>query len=97
MKTAQPALEAVPRELEDVGRTLGLAPLIVDEVYRILGELKQTGVAILLVEQNALLALHLADRAYVMDSGRIVHRGPAAELSADRNRIRTLMGLDATG
>lgn len=75
----------------------GLAPLIVDEVYRILGELKQTGVAILLVEQNALLALHLADRAYVMDSGRIVHRGPAAELSADRNRIRTLMGLDATG
>ena len=58
-------------------------------------ELKATGVAILLVEQNALLALHIADRAYVMDSGRIVHGGPAAELAADRNRIRTLMGLDA--
>ena len=74
----------------------GLAPLIVEDVYRILRELKQTGVAILLVEQNALLALHIADRAYVMDSGRIVHEGPAAELAADRNRIRTLMGLDAT-
>jgi branched-chain amino acid transport system ATP-binding protein len=73
----------------------GLAPLIVEDVYRILRELKATGVAILLVEQNALLALHIADRAYVMDSGRIVHGGPAAELAADRNRIRTLMGLDA--
>ena len=73
----------------------GLAPLIVEDVYRILRELKQTGVAILLVEQNALLALHIADRAYVMDSGRIVHEGPAAELAADRSRIRTLMGLDA--
>ena len=51
----------------------GLAPLIVEEVYRILGEPEQTGVAILIVEQNALLALKLADRAYVLDSGRIVH------------------------
>lgn len=72
----------------------GLAPLIVEDVYRILVDLKNAGVAILLVEQNALLALKIADRAYVLDSGRVVHEGPAAELAADRDRIRTLMGLD---
>jgi branched-chain amino acid transport system ATP-binding protein len=47
----------------------------------------------LLVEQNALLALKFADRAYVMDGGRIVYEGDAAHLRADRDRIRTLMGL----
>ncbi len=88
------ALVANPHLLLVDEPSQGLAPLIVEDVYRILGELKQTGVAILIVEQNALLALKIADRAYVMDSGRIVHSGPAAELAADRDRIRTLMGLD---
>jgi branched-chain amino acid transport system ATP-binding protein len=88
------ALVANPRLLLIDEPSQGLAPLVVEEVYRILGELKQTGVAILLVEQNALLALRIADRAYVLDGGRIVHRGPAAELAADRARIRTLMGLE---
>jgi branched-chain amino acid transport system ATP-binding protein len=73
----------------------GLAPLIVEEVYRILAELKRMGTAILLVEQNALLALKVADRAYVLDSGRIVYDGAAAELLADQARVRTLMGMDA--
>jgi len=71
----------------------GLAPLIVEEVYRILEEMKAHGVSILLVEQNALLALKIADRAYVMDDGRIVYEGDAAQLAQDRDRIRTLMGL----
>jgi branched-chain amino acid transport system ATP-binding protein len=71
----------------------GLAPLIVEEVYRILEEMKAHGVSILLVEQNALLALKIADRAYVMDDGRIVYEGDAEQLSRDRDRIRTLMGL----
>lgn len=71
----------------------GLAPLIVEEVYRILEEMKSHGVSILLVEQNALLALKIADRAYVMDDGRIVYEGDAAQLSRDKDRIRTLMGL----
>jgi branched-chain amino acid transport system ATP-binding protein len=71
----------------------GLAPLIVEEVYRILEEMKSHGVSILLVEQNALLALKIADRAYVMDDGRIVYEGDAEQLSRDRDRIRTLMGL----
>jgi len=73
----------------------GLAPLIVEEVYRILAALKARGVAIVLVEQNALLALKIADRAYVMEAGRIVYRGEAAELLSDRKRIADLMGLTA--
>jgi len=92
------ALVANPRLLLVDEPSQGLAPLIVEDVYRILGELKRTGHAILLVEQNALLALRIADRAYVLDAGRVVHAGPAAELAADQARIRTLMGLDvATG
>jgi branched-chain amino acid transport system ATP-binding protein len=74
----------------------GLAPLIVEEVYRILGELKERGVAIVLVEQNALLALKIADRAYVMDGGRIVYEGEAAVLRQDRRRVADLMGLTSS-
>ena len=90
------ALVSNPRLLLVDEPSQGLAPLIVEEVYRILSELKATGVSILLVEQNALLALKIADRAYVLDSGRIVHEGAAAELAADQNRIRTLMGLEVS-
>ena len=71
----------------------GLAPMIVEDVYRILAEMKARGVSILLVEQNALLALKFADRAYVMDGGRIVYAGDAHSLREDTDRIRTLMGL----
>ena len=88
------ALVANPHLLLVDEPSQGLAPLVVEDVYRILGELKATGVAILLVEQNALLALKISDRAYVLDSGRIVHEGGAAELAADRDRIRSLMGLE---
>ena len=88
------ALVSNPRLLLVDEPSQGLAPLVVEELYRMLGELKQTGVAILLVEQNALLALRLADRAYVLDSGRVVHAGSAAELAADQTRIRARMGLE---
>jgi len=88
------ALVANPRLILVDEPSQGLAPLVVEDVYRILTELKKSGVAILLVEQNALLALKIADRAYVLDSGQLVHEGPAAELAGDRDRIRSLMGME---
>jgi branched-chain amino acid transport system ATP-binding protein len=87
------ALVSNPRLLLVDEPSQGLAPLVVEDVYRILSELKAHGVAILLVEQNALLALKIADRAYVLDSGKLVYSGSGAELAGDRERIRMLMGL----
>jgi branched-chain amino acid transport system ATP-binding protein len=63
--------------------SLGLAPKIVSVVFEIIGELKQAGVTILLVEQNVKKSLAVADRAYVMELGLIVKSGPAAELADD--------------
>jgi branched-chain amino acid transport system ATP-binding protein len=71
----------------------GLAPIVVIDLYRTLEELKAHGVSILLVEQNALLALKISSRAYVLDDGRVVYDGPSADLVNDRERVRTLMGL----
>jgi branched-chain amino acid transport system ATP-binding protein len=70
----------------------GLAPRIVQEVLRTIRRLKAEGVAVLLVEQNALTALSIADRVYVMDRGTIVHAGPAADLLADQTMRRRLLG-----
>ncbi|HTU69806.1 MAG TPA: ABC transporter ATP-binding protein [Candidatus Baltobacteraceae bacterium] len=89
------ALVANPQLMLVDEASQGLAPLIVEDVYRILAELKARGVAIVLVEQNALLALKIADRAYVIDAGRVVYQGGASELLQDRNRIADLMGLTA--
>jgi len=89
------ALVANPRLLLVDEPSQGLAPLIVEDVYAILSELRARGTSILLVEQNALLALKVAHRAYVLDSGRVVYSGDARELAADRARVRTLMGLEA--
>ncbi len=87
------ALVSNPRLMLVDDPSQGLAPIIVEEVYRILVELKSRGVAIVLVEQNALLALRIADRAYCMDAGRIVYCGGAAELLHDEKRVADLMGL----
>ena len=71
----------------------GLAPIIVIELYKTIEELRDAGVSILLVEQNALLALKVSQRAYVIDDGRVVYEGPPDQLLADKARIGTLMGL----
>jgi branched-chain amino acid transport system ATP-binding protein len=71
----------------------GLAPKIVQDVLRTVRRLKEAGVASLLVEQNALAALEVADRAYVMDRGRIVHEGPARELLDNASMRRRLIGI----
>ena len=63
--------------------SLGLAPLIVKEILRVSAELRNHGMTILIVEQNARAALELADRVYVMESGETVLEGPADELAAD--------------
>jgi branched-chain amino acid transport system ATP-binding protein len=63
--------------------TEGLAPLLVQEVGRVIGQLKAAGLPILLVEQNLALALSVADHVHVLSRGRIVHSGPPAELRED--------------
>ncbi|RZU46807.1 amino acid/amide ABC transporter ATP-binding protein 2 (HAAT family) [Fluviicoccus keumensis] len=67
--------------------SMGLAPLMVEKIFATIAEVTADGVAVLLVEQNARAALKLAQRAYVMESGRITLEGPAAELAADA-RVR---------
>jgi branched-chain amino acid transport system ATP-binding protein len=73
----------------------GLAPLIVREVFRVIAQMRQDGIAILLVEQNARMSLEIADHAYVLDGGSIVYSGPAAELAADAARVQALAGASA--
>jgi branched-chain amino acid transport system ATP-binding protein len=77
------ALMAKPRLLLLDEPSLGLAPLIVREVFKIIGSLRALGVSILLVEQNARAALQTADFGYVLETGQIVHSGPAADLMHD--------------
>jgi branched-chain amino acid transport system ATP-binding protein len=60
--------------------SMGLAPILVEEIFDIIGEINRQGVSILLVEQNAAMALSVADRAYVLETGRVVLEGPAQEV-----------------
>ncbi len=87
------ALMAKPRLLMLDEPSLGLAPLIIKEIFRIIAELRQTGVAILLVEQNARAALHVADYGYVLETGEVSLAGPSAELAADPRVIESYLGL----
>jgi len=73
----------------------GLAPLIVREVFRVVTKMRDEGISVLLVEQNARLTLEIADHAYVLDDGRIVYSGSARELAADEGRVRALTGASA--
>jgi len=73
----------------------GLAPLVVREVFRIIVRMREEGISILLVEQNARMSLEIADHAYVLDDGAVVYSGPAAELAADEARVRALAGASA--
>ncbi|MGI4850283.1 MAG: ABC transporter ATP-binding protein [Janthinobacterium lividum] len=87
------ALMAKPSLLMLDEPSLGLAPLITKEIYRIIVGLRATGVAILLVEQNARAALQVADYAYVLETGDITLEGPASDLLHDRKVIDTYLGL----
>jgi branched-chain amino acid transport system ATP-binding protein len=86
------AIMGQPRMLMLDEPSLGLAPLIVRELFKILEQLRETGVSILLVEQNATAALALADYAYVLETGDLVLEGPAAELASDPRVAQTYLG-----
>ena len=73
----------------------GLAPLIVQEVFRVVAAARDEGISVLLVEQNVRAAVAVADRAYVLDDGRIVYSGAAAEFAKDEERVRALAGASA--
>ena len=87
------ALMAKPKLLMLDEPSLGLAPLIIKEIFRIISELKETGVAILLVEQNARAALQIADYGYVLETGEVSLAGPSKELAADQRVIDAYLGL----
>ncbi|MEZ5610500.1 MAG: ABC transporter ATP-binding protein [Rhodocyclaceae bacterium] len=87
------ALMARPRLLMLDEPSLGLAPLIVREIFRIIAELRRRGVSILLVEQNARAALQVADYAYVLETGSVAMEGPARTLADDPRVIETYLGL----
>ncbi|RIH82527.1 High-affinity branched-chain amino acid transport ATP-binding protein LivF [Meiothermus luteus] len=87
------ALMARPRLLLLDEPSLGLAPLIVQEIFRILGELKAQRVTILVVEQNARMALKLADRGYVLEAGELVMEGRGSELLYDPRVIESYLGI----
>lgn len=91
------ALMAEPRLILIDEPSLGLAPMMVDEVFALLARLRTAGTALLVVEQNARAALGLADTAYVMEDGRIVLEGPAAELSANEDVREFYLGMSAGG
>ncbi|MBN8942621.1 MAG: ABC transporter ATP-binding protein [Rhizobiales bacterium] len=87
------ALMSRPRLLMLDEPSLGLAPRIVADIFTVIADLRATGVAILLVEQNARAALNAADRAYVMELGRISLEGPSAELARDPRIAESYLGL----
>jgi branched-chain amino acid transport system ATP-binding protein len=87
------ALMARPRLLMLDEPSLGLAPLIVREIFHIIEELKRRGASILLVEQNARAALQVADYAYVLETGEVSLEGPARELASDARVIESYLGL----
>ena len=81
------ALMARPQLLILDEPSLGLAPLVVEHIFEVLGNINGQGVSILLVEQNIRLALEMSDHAYVLENGRIVDQGPGERLLAD-DRVR---------
>ncbi|MDX9993911.1 MAG: ABC transporter ATP-binding protein [Rhodocyclaceae bacterium] len=87
------ALMAQPKILMLDEPSLGLAPLIVREIFRVIGDLRKTGVAILLVEQNARAALQVSDYGYVLETGEIALEGPSDALEDDPKVVEAYLGL----
>ena len=86
------ALLARPKLLLLDEPSLGLAPVISSQIFDLVREIRRDGVTVLLIEQNAKRALAVADRAYVLELGRVVLAGPAAEVAADPRVIQAYLG-----
>jgi branched-chain amino acid transport system ATP-binding protein len=89
------ALLSRPRLLMLDEPSLGLAPLIVREIFRVIRSLRERGVSLLVVEQNARVALQVADHGYVVEGGRVVLSGSAAALGADPRVVAAYLGTPA--
>jgi branched-chain amino acid transport system ATP-binding protein len=87
------ALMGEPKLLMLDEPSLGLAPLIVADIFRTIGELRRASVSVLLVEQNARAALAVADRAYVMELGEFIMSGPAREIGSDERVAASYLGF----
>jgi branched-chain amino acid transport system ATP-binding protein len=88
------ALMARPRLLLLDEPSMGLAPLLVEDIFRVIRQLNEEGTTILLVEQNALMALAVAHRGYVLETGQIVLQGTAAELRENPEVQNAYLGID---
>src|SRR4029077_5198951 len=86
------ALMGTPKLLMLDEPSLGLAPIIVADIFRTIGELRTAGASVLLVEQNAQAALGIADRAYVMELGEFVLSGLASDIAADPRVAASYLG-----
>ena len=73
----------------------GLAPLIVRDVFRVVASARETGISVLLVEQNVRAAVEIADRVYVLDDGRVAYSDSAVDFARDEERIRSLAGVSS--
>jgi branched-chain amino acid transport system ATP-binding protein len=91
------ALMGTPRLLMLDEPSLGLAPIIVADIFRTIDELRASGVSVLLVEQNAQAALKIADRAYVMELGEFILNGPAAEIATNARVAASYLGFTHEG
>jgi branched-chain amino acid transport system ATP-binding protein len=87
------ALMAKPKLLMLDEPSLGLAPLIIREIFRTVARLREMGVSVLLVEQNARAALQVADYGYVLETGEVSLEGPSTELANDPRVIEAYLGL----
>ena len=91
------ALMGAPRLLMLDEPSLGLAPIIVADIFRTIGELRASGVSVLLVEQNAQAALKIADRAYVMELGEFILNGAASDIAANARVAASYLGFQHEG
>ncbi|PNR96794.1 ABC transporter ATP-binding protein [Petrotoga sp. 9PWA.NaAc.5.4] len=87
------ALMADPEILMLDEPSLGLAPIIIDQIYKVLLTLKENGIPILLVEQNAMKSLKISDRAYILENGKIAHEGNAKEMLKDEKVKKAYLGM----